>query len=41
MKGLSNEDITRLVDWANEHGYSIREHTHPKTKANWNKRIRR
>jgi glutamate-1-semialdehyde aminotransferase len=38
---LTNEDVTRLIDWCNEKGYTIREHSHPKTKANWNKNMRR
>ena len=35
MTGIKNEDQVKLIDWANRFGYTVRKHTHPKTKANW------
>ena len=33
--GLSNWDITQLINWARDKGYKVRYHNHPKTRANW------
>lgn len=34
---LKKTEIDKLVSWAMRKGYSVRQHNHPKTKANWNK----
>lgn len=36
-KGVDNMDLSGLIKWANEHGYPIKKHNHPKTRASWYK----
>jgi len=37
---MNEDDIQKLIRWANENGYNIRERTHPKTRRNWDKPAR-